>query len=204
MALEIERKYLHVNLAEISQKLARLGAIPEGRHFESNLVLDDPACSIFKSGCLLRLRSQEWPDKSLYVLTYKQPAPEKTESDVKERIELEVEISSLKIMQGILQGLGYGVAARYEKLRESWKWPKFNVKADLDYLPFGEVLEIEGERAAIDAAAWALGLSASQISLKTYHDLNQDWRKAHNLPPLLDFVFAEAEKRRLRNGLGLP
>ena len=190
MPLEVERKYLHVDFAVLRRTLYDLGARTPGAHFESNWVFDTPDIQLFESRRLLRLRSQEWPDAVRHVLTLKLPASQSGHFKVRE--ERELEVADGAAMRAVLEGLGYAVGARYEKIREPWLLE--DVEVELDVLPFAEVVELEGEAAHIERAATRLGLDKAEISTKSYHQLHQDWRRLHNLPPDFSFVF-DAERR---------
>ncbi len=74
---------------------------------------------------------------------------------------------------------------------------------ELDALPFADVVELEGEAGHIDRVAARLGLDKAEISTKSYHQLHQEWRRLHNLPPDLSFVFDAEQRRRCRRELGL-
>ena len=65
MGLEIERKYLHINLQSLRQKLVDCGAHCLGVHFESNWVYDSAEGGLVGGGQLLRLRSQQWREVGL-------------------------------------------------------------------------------------------------------------------------------------------
>lgn len=203
MGLETERKYLDVRLAALRERLSALGAACAGAHFESNIIYDTPRRRLLREGRLLRLRLMEWPGKSACVMTFKLPAQGCT--GVKAREELETAVGSLETAGQILEHLGYRPLARYEKLREGWRLAlgQGAAEIDLDHLPFGEVAEIEAPPELINQAARALGLDNFKISSKTYHELNQEWRAANNLPPQMGFEFAPAERQRLRAALGL-
>ena len=200
MPLEVERKYLHVDMVSLRESLSRCGAHCRGAHFESNWVFDTAGHELFESGRLLRLRSQEWPKTICHVLTVKLPVTESGQFKVRD--ERETPVADGAAMRDILQGLGFQVVARYEKVRESWLME--DVAVELDVLPFMEAAELEGLAAHIAAAQHRLGLDKAEISTKSYHQLHQDWLLQKHLPPQFSFVFAEAEKARWRRKLGLP
>ena len=207
MALEIERKYLGVDFAELSRALADAGAEDLGAHFESNAVYDTSDLNLWASRRLLRVRRQEWPGRTRYVLTLKLPV-DAPEGAVKAREERELGVESAHAMGEVLEGLGYLVVARYEKVRTVWRVAGLapmgrEVLVQLDVLPFCHVVELEGEPEAIDAAAARLGLDKHEISTKSYHALHQEWRSAQGLPPERSFMFGPEEERRLRQQLGL-
>lgn len=59
-------------------------------------------------------------------------------------------------MQSLLEGLGYGVVARYEKIRESWRLE--DVQVELDILPFAQLWNWKAWRSVSRASksVWAL------------------------------------------------
>lgn len=202
MALEVERKFLDVKLDTLRRKLAAEGALCLGAHFESNTVFDAQGRSLIASGCLLRLRSQEWATRISHVLTLKLPAEVPAGSgQYKVREEREVEVADASAMQHILEGLGYSATARYEKVREPWHLD--GVEVELDVLPFMEAVELEGEPGAIEAVQRRLGLDKTAMSTKNYHELHQEWLQRNNLPARLSFVFSEAQRKAWRQQLGL-
>ncbi|MDE5879352.1 MAG: adenylate cyclase, partial [Desulfovibrio sp.] len=88
--------------------------------------------------------------------------------DVKAREERELEVESAALMGGVLEGLGYLVVARYEKLRSIWRLAGLGpehgeVLVQLDELPFCRAVELEGAPADIDAAAARLGRDKQEI-----------------------------------------
>ena len=202
MALEVERKFLDVKLDTLRRRLAAEGALCLGAHFESNTVFDAQGRSLIASGCLLRLRSQEWATRISHVLTLKLPAEVPAGAgQYKVREEREVEVADASAMQHILEGLGYSATARYEKVREPWRLD--GVEVELDVLPFMEAVELEGEPGAIEAVQRRLGLDKTAMSTKNYHELHQEWLQRNNLPARLSFVFSEAQRKAWRQQLGL-
>lgn len=199
MGLEIERKYLHVDLKTVRQALVDNGAHCLGAHFESNWVFDVAQGALVAGGKLLRLRSQEWRDKTRHLLTLKLPAAESGGFKVRE--ERETEVTDGAALRGILEGLGYAVAARYEKVREPWRMD--SVEVELDALPFAEVVELEGRAQDIARVEKRLHLDNAEISIKSYHELHQEWLRQNNKPKQLSFVFDEAQKAQWRAVLGL-
>ena len=199
MALEVERKFLDVDLDDLRNRLREQGARCLGAHFEANTVFDTPEGDLFSSGRLLRLRSQEWQGKTCHLLTLKLPV-EKS-GGFKVRKERETEVADGEALRGVLEGLGYSVTARYEKIREPWRMD--NVEVELDALPFGEVVELEGRAQDIERVEKRLSLDTAEISTKTYHDLHQEWLRQNNKPRQLSFVFDTAQRAHWRTVLGL-
>ena len=199
MGLEIERKYLHVDLQTLRQALVDNGAHCLGAHFESNWVFDSAQGALVTGGKLLRLRSQEWQGKTCHLLTLKLPVEKSGGFKVRE--ERETEVADGEALRGVLEGLGYSVTARYEKIREPWRMD--NVEVELDALPFGEVVELEGRAQDIERVEKRLSLDNAEISTKTYHDLHQEWLRQNNKPRQLSFVFDTAQRAHWRTVLGL-
>lgn len=208
MALEIERKYLDADVPAMRRILMDLAASSGGAHFESNLVFDDGACSLFARGLLLRLRLREWSGKNDCVLTTKQAAGKEEGQSVKIREETECAVADFQAMYAILVQLGYHVAWRYEKIRESWQWERNRwhgpLKIDIDLLPFGNVIELEGSRQAIEEGAAFLGLDKCRTSISTYHELGREWLRARGAGADANLVFEPDIKKQLRASLGLP
>ena len=207
MALEIERKYLHVDFGRLRLALAAAGAEDLGAHFESNVVYDTPELSLWAAGKLLRVRSQEWPGRTRHELTLKFPVA--ASGAFKAREERELQVESAAVMGSVLMGLGFVAAARYEKVRSVWRLAQdapggAPMLVELDELPFARVVELEGAPAALDTVAALLGLDKYEISTKSYHALHQEWRSAQGLPPERSFVFGPEERHALRRRLGLP
>ncbi|QJT08282.1 class IV adenylate cyclase [Oceanidesulfovibrio marinus] len=181
MALETEIKFKGADFDRVRTILLALSAERKGRWMERNLVFDDADRSLRRKGVLLRLRQ----DRNS-VLTLKQPPAEEQE-DVKVFHEHETIVQDFEAMRAILGGLGYTVAFRYEKVREEWAAGEVHVC--LDEMPFGQFVELEGERVAILALARELGLSLDTSTTATYHALNQAWREEEGLAPDENFVF---------------
>ena len=199
MGLEIERKYLHIDLQSVRQKLVDCGAHCLGAHFESNWVYDTAEGGLMGGGQLLRLRTQQWHDKTRYLLTLKLPVIHSGGFKVRE--ERETEVANGADMRSILEGLGYRVAARYEKIREPWRMD--TVEVELDILPFAQVVELEGRAQDIESVERRLNLDNAEISIKSYHELHQEWLRQNNKPKQLSFVFDEAQRAHWRTVLGL-
>ena len=199
MSLEIERKYLDPDFDAVRRRLREMGGVPLGVHFESNRIFDRKEGGFADAGFLLRLRTQEWPDRKRHVLTLKMPS--RADGPFKVREERECGISEAASLRGIFEGLGYVERVCYEKVREEWRLPGALVA--LDQVPFTRIIEIEGEPKAIETAERCLHLDKCETSTKSYHALHQEWRGAQGLPPRLSFVFEEPERTRLREALGL-
>ncbi|MDR2851195.1 MAG: class IV adenylate cyclase [Desulfovibrio sp.] len=199
MALETERKYLAADFAALRARLENCGARSSGVHFEHNKIFDTPDNKLFARNLMLRLRTQYQKEHKRSLLTFKGPEREREQFKVRE--EHETEIADPQAISCILEGLGYQVRARYEKIREIWRWQ--DVEIALDTLPFLQAVELEGEKEGIIAAALQLELDKAHLSVKNYHQLHQEWLARHHMPPALSFVFQEDERPALMRRLGM-
>ncbi|WP_297217889.1 class IV adenylate cyclase [uncultured Desulfovibrio sp.] len=200
MALEVERKYLDADFARVRALLEQQGACCKGIHFESNDIYDTPDNAFLRGHRLLRLRRQEYADRTDYALTLKLPA--QTVNGFKRREEYETAVQDGDVMHRILQGQGYVLAAHYEKFRESWRL--HDVAVDMDILPFGQFIEIEGPEEAICRVAQLLDLDRQPTSTDSYHTLHSQWLTRQHKTPQRSFAFAPQEADRWRAALGLP
>jgi adenylate cyclase class IV len=205
MPIETERKYLEVDFPKLRMRLSSCGAVCQGVHFEANLVLDAPDRHLLARGCLLRLRLQRWADRSRSLLTLKLPlAAAGAAEGCKAMDERELEIQGVEPMRAVLEGLGYGVMARYEKVRETWQVS--GAQVELDELPFCDVVEVTatggGGSGDVDAAARTLGLDRQPASVQNYHQLHQQWLVAQGLPVRASFVFDGRRRGELEGRLG--
>ncbi|OBQ46046.1 class IV adenylate cyclase [Halodesulfovibrio spirochaetisodalis] len=199
MAFEIELKFIQVNHALLREKLSVLGGVCKGRHLERNIVFDSPDREMKAAGELLRLRTKQWKDRNETVLTLKLPPKGDIPEDVKIYDERETKVESFEGTCGILEGLGYDGAFRYDKMREEWVLD--GVEICLDELSFDTVVELEGARDAIFSVAQKLALPMENSSTATYHELHRAYRDQNNLAPQDSFYFTEEECQRLLNSL---
>ncbi len=190
MALEVELKFLDPDLDRVRARLEELGGRSLGRVFERNTVFDDPARSLRAGRVLLRLRRA-----GQAVLTLKHPPVGPQPGDVKVFEEIETRVADPGAMETILAGLGYAPTFVYEKVREEWTFADCHVC--LDRLPFGDFVEIEGEREALFACAAALGLDPGRTSTANYHALHLAWRRDQGLAEEESFVFPEPRRQEL-------
>jgi adenylate cyclase class 2 len=153
---------LRVPSAEAAREsLRKVGAVlVRARHFEENVLFDDPARSLRASGTVLRLRTT--PHAA--VLTFK--GPRVIESGVKSREERETVVEEPGEVRAILQNLGYRPLFRYQKYRETWTHRGQEI--EVDELPIGTFLEIEGDTEGIHAVAAELGFSPSDYVTESY------------------------------------
>ncbi len=197
MALEIEVKFPCSDLLAVRERIKEIGGTWIGGSFERNMVFDTKERELRTQHILLRLRQAEKAE-----LCLKRPTSQglQVSSVVKVWQEYETVIQDPKNMRAIFEGLGFFVDFQYEKYREKWHLERSEICLDL--LPFGKFVEIEGGRETIYHTAYLLGLDKENASIKTYHELNREYRQAHGLGPDDSFVFDEPIRSHLiENGL---
>jgi len=142
MAIEIEKKYRidEERMADLAERLERLGAYYVGEAFEENLLHRGGVLE--GRNAVLRLRKTG----ERAMLTYKERVA--TVDAFKRQIEHETEVSSVEATERIIESLGFRLAVVYEKRRRTWRLS--DVEVVLDELPFGLFLEIEGLEIAIE------------------------------------------------------
>jgi adenylate cyclase class 2 len=158
---ETEVKLRIESAAAAREKLARLGAERlRERHFEDNVLFDDPGGSLRASGTVLRLRQTAHGG----VLTFK--GPREIEGGIKTREERETAVEVPDEVRAILRNLGYRPVFRYQKYRESWSYRGQEI--EVDETPIGAFLEIEGDPAGIAAVAAELGFAPADYVALSY------------------------------------
>ncbi len=157
---EIEVKFYVTDLSALRERILAAGGISTGRIFENNVRFEDANESLIQKKSLLRLRK----DRSA-KLTFKFTPPAE-DNQFKIRKELEVEVSDFSTMYHILEFLGFHKIQIYEKWRESFEINKTHLC--IDEMPYGNFLEIEGEKKNIRALAHQLGLQWEKRILPSY------------------------------------
>jgi adenylate cyclase class 2 len=181
--LEMEVKFCLNDLSSFEQRLRSIGAsMIQPRTFETNLRFDTPKLELTKSHQVLRLRH----DQSNY-LTYKGPAT--YGKTVSIRKEIEVEVSDFESTEALLNAIGYQVSVRYEKWRT--KYMLNNLEIDLDEMPFGKFIEIEGvEPESIERMAHTLGMDWNLRISDSYMMMFERVKKVKHLN-IHDLIFSD-------------
>ena len=178
--LERELKFAGASLDRLRDRLTEMAAERDGLGaFEENWVFDREA-ELETTGRLLRLRK----DGQGAWLTYKGPL--RFEGRVRLRVENEVAVDNADAARALLEGLGYSVVSRYQKIRETWRLG--GVIIALDHTPIGDFVELEGE--AAERVARRLGFDPERSERRSYLRLYRDHRQEHpEAPP--DMVFPD-------------
>lgn len=171
---EIESKFYVRDLAAIEARLISLGAecsVPRG--FEYNLRFDNHGNTLQRSHKVLRLR--KFDD---IRLTFKGPG--ERVGGALARTEIELIVNDFDTAVKFLEGLGYHIAAVYEKYRAMYTLGASLVT--LDELPYGKFVEIEGENPEeISVLAQKLGLNPAVAIPASYQGLFEHVRETCQL-----------------------
>lgn len=171
---ETEVKFLITDAGCLREKLISLGAVSGGNIFETNIRFDDKNKILFKNKSLLRLRKD-----AITTLTFKSRLSAK-DNRFKIMRELEVEVSDFFIAGQILESLGFIKEQIYEKWRET-----LTISSTcfcIDKMPYGDFLEIEGQKEEIIKYSSLLGFDWKKRILLNYLELFDLLKKSLDLP----------------------
>jgi len=172
--LEIEVKFYLSDMDSIRDRILEIGAVSRERVFETNLRFDDADNHLIQKKSLLRLRQD-----TKTTLTFKSE-PAFKDDQFKILRELEVEVSDFSTMKHILESLGFREEQVYEKWRETFTLNHTNLC--LDTMPYGDFLEIEGQKEDIKKLASQIGLKWKKRILLNYLAIFDVIRQKSNLP----------------------
>jgi len=172
--LEIEVKFYLSDMDYIRDRIVELGAVSMGRVLETNILFDDADNRLIQKKSLLRLRLD-----TKTILTFKSEPPFKSDQ-FKILRELEVEVSDFTTMKHILESLGFREEQVYEKWRETFMLDSTNLC--LDTMPYGDFLEIEGQKEDIKKLASQIGLKWKKRILLNYLAIFDVIKQKSNLP----------------------
>lgn len=172
--LETEVKFYLPNIDPIRTRMIDLGAVFKDRTFETNIRFEDAEKSLIQKKSLLRLRK----DKKI-TLTFKSEPPFK-DNQFKILQEFEVEVSDFDAMEHILESLGFQEEQVYEKWRETLILNR--TRLCLDTMPYGNFLEIEGQKEDIKKLASQIGLKWKKRILLNYLAIFDVIKQKSNLP----------------------
>jgi len=149
--------------------LRRAGGALVGTVRELNTLFDSADDAMRASGRVLRLRCV---DAGPNTLTFKGPATYR--DGLKVRAEIELHVTDLDAVVGLLDGLGFSRSLEYAKTRESWDLD--GAQVTLDTLEFGRFVEVEGTEDSVRRTARLLGLELSDAERSGYPRLMRAWR----------------------------
>ena len=159
MSVEKEKKYRldAESKRKVIDALKEMGGEFKGSDREENII---HAGGPLRDGGAIRLRHVG--ERTL--LTFKRRV--QNDSDVKEQIEHETDVSDAEAMRAILKEFGIEPVLVYEKYRDTWNFR--SVEVVLDELPFGTFMEIEGSITGIREAEMLLDIEELEVVPETY------------------------------------
>jgi adenylate cyclase class 2 len=170
---EIEIKLRAPSPESASELLLTSGfSIQCERLHETNVLYDTAARQLRETGEMLRLR--EAGQRS--ILTFKGAG---ISGRHKSREELELELSSARTFEQILNRLGFEPTFRYEKYRTEFGREGSPGTVTLDETPIGTFLELEGDPQWIDDTAASLGFREEDYITASYGRLYLEWCTVH-------------------------
>lgn len=175
---EIEVKFIVAEPDAFRQTLRDIGAVFESKHVESNIRLDDPNGSLAAKGIVLRVRSKEHDQDLRAELTIKTPIPNSPHG-LSARREIETRVADAPAVIAALGVLGFSPYFRYEKRREVYRHKGLEI--DLDELPYGWFVELEGSPEDIHATVSALGLNRADGLTISYTQMFENVKEALHL-----------------------
>jgi adenylate cyclase class 2 len=179
--VETEVKFYIKEVPPMRKRILALGAVSQGRHFETNLCFDNETNDFKKRGTLLRLRKD-----TKARLTFKAPSRDE-DPGFKTYQEIEIEVESFDRCQAILEALGFHPAQAYEKWRETFLLRETHIL--MDTTPYGVFIEIEGEKPEIRTIAGQLGMAWKERILLNYLAMFEMIRRGERFP-FKDMTFA--------------
>jgi len=175
---EIEVKFIVTDSNKFREAIHKAGGVFESAHAEDNIRFDDAAASLTRRGMVLRLRVTTTDTRIRYLLTVKSPMIH-TDKDLSHRREIETEISDGSALTTALGLLGYEPVWRYEKRRETYRIGQ--IEADIDEMPLGWFLELEGLPDEIRHTAERLGLEMTDGLTLSYAQIFDNVKGARGL-----------------------
>ena len=173
-SIEVEIKFKIPDLSILEEKIKTVGGRELHRNsFQKTIRMDTVEESLQKKGIFLRVRGGEKK-----TMTVKSRLPN-ADKNFKEREELEIEISDTELAEKMLFTLGFTEKWIMEKYRTEYELAGTTLA--LDHLPFGDYLEIEGDKSSIENVVQMLGLEKQKRIICTYWHLFDEYRKVNNL-----------------------
>lgn len=172
--IEVEVKFRIGDLGLLENKIKNVGGRELHKNiFQRTIRMDTPKESLRDRGVFLRVR-----DGEKKVMTVKSKISGADEN-FKERQELEIEVNDISLAEQMMESLGFTQKWIMEKYRTEYELDR-TVLA-LDHLPFGDYLEIEGEKAEIEKVINLLDLQDEERLVNSYWHLFDDYKKTNSL-----------------------
>lgn len=132
----------------VRERLTALDAEDRGTVVQEDTYYDAPHRDFAETDEAVRIRREEDADGERVEITYKGP---KVDEHSKTREEIEVGVESGEDIDGILQALGFEVAAVVRKERDRYRLDGYSVVLD-SVDDVGEFVEVETHAEDVDAA----------------------------------------------------
>jgi adenylate cyclase class 2 len=172
--IETEVKFKIENLSELEEKIKLIKGKELHRNvFQKTVMMDTIDEQLTKKGVSFRVRDGE---KKIMTVKIKLQESDKR---FKERQELEIEVSNVELAEKMMFELGFTKKLIMEKYRTEYEL--VGTILALDKLPFGNYLEIEGDKDSIEEAIRILKLENEDRITDTYWHLFDDYKKENNL-----------------------
>ncbi len=171
---EIELKLRVVDKADLLKRLVALGASFVSARDQIDILFESVHHDFDGKDQALRLRREVMEGKERATLTFK-GTPSHTAEGHKVRDEFETVVKDPQALERILTSLEFIPALRIQKHRESYRLD--GVSIEIDTLPFGVFVELEGSSAAIEQVREKLDLQSHTPVTEGYHTLQRAWDK---------------------------
>ena len=174
--IELEYKFWVKDKKSLIKILDSRANAKKPRQYQSNVMFDNPAGIMQATDGRIRVRTLG--DSGDKTLTYKKPLP--PQNGAKREIEYEIKFHDPdRQIEKILEAMEFRPTTSYERFQT--RWEVNGVHVTLDEYPFADIIEIEGEKKAIEQLAQKLGFSIKQGLTKPIDTLFQEWRKERGL-----------------------
>lgn len=171
---ETEIKFEIKSLDSLEKQIVKMGGyLVHPEILQRTYRFDTKKGDLEKEGVFLRVRTGE-----KNILTVKRKLA-KDNPDFYQRHEWETEVSCPEMAIEGLKNLGFEKVLVMEKYRKTYCLSE--VLITLDRLPFGNFIEIEGEKEDINRAVKFLDLEKLKPITVTYWDLHRQHNLKHNL-----------------------
>lgn len=170
MKREIEVKIKIENIDEIREKILSIGAKFIGKEKQVDEYFDFEDDKLRREDKAIRIRNKK-------ILAYKTNSLK--EDGMKKVDETEFELQDYEGFITLLHGMGLKKSFLKEKERESFEIEK--TKIEIDILPFGKFVEIEGNEENINKISEQLGFDKNQFIPNSYKTLYEKYCEEKNI-----------------------
>jgi adenylate cyclase, class 2 len=170
---EIELKLRIHDTPALKEKLPLLGARFVERKTQRDMLFESPVVDFSTLDQALRLRVETRGTETQASFTFK-GSPSFTSEGHKVRDEFETPCE-FEPMLKIIQALGFWSEFHIEKIRERYELDGLAI--EIDELPFGTFLELEGPSERIEEVRQKLGFHDAEPVRESYYHLQKRWNE---------------------------